>query len=155
MPLKLKLSAHERLVVNGAVLVNGDGRATLVIRNFAHIMREKDVLHEQDANTPTRRLYFLVQGMLMQPPPSAELVENFATALAQLSHAYVRPENHAVLRDVAQFVDGGDFYKALMRLHPLIEYEAQLLHVPAHAWRRSGQREPAPPRDSRQAIGGK
>jgi flagellar protein FlbT len=44
MPLKLKLAAHERLVVNGAVMVNGGGRTSLIIRNFAHIMREKDVL---------------------------------------------------------------------------------------------------------------
>ncbi len=54
MPLKLKLAAHERLVVNGAVMVNGGGRTSLIIRNFAHIMREKDVLQEADANTPTQ-----------------------------------------------------------------------------------------------------
>jgi flagellar protein FlbT len=136
MPLKLKLAAHERLVVNGAVMINGGGRTSLIIRNFAHIMREKDVLQEQDANTPTRRLYFLVQAMLMQPPPTPELIANFAIALAQLSAAYVRPENLEVLKDVAQLVDIGDFYKALMRLHPLIAYEAELLQVPSHEWRR-------------------
>ena len=51
MPLKLKLAAHERLIVNGAVMVNGGCRTTLIIRNFAHIMREKDVLQE---GTPIR-----------------------------------------------------------------------------------------------------
>src|SRR6202012_1445650 len=51
MPLKLKLAAHERLVVNGAVMVNGGGRTSLIIRNFAHIMREKVGLKEGDEHT--------------------------------------------------------------------------------------------------------
>lgn len=142
MPLKLKLGAHERLIVNGAVMVNGGCRTTLIIRNFAHIMREKDVLQEPDANTPTRRLYFILQSMLMQAPPSQELVASYQLAHAQLSSAYVRPENLTVLREVDQMVGIGDFYKAMMRLHPLIAYEAELLNVPKHEWRRSGQREP-------------
>jgi flagellar protein FlbT len=137
MPLKLKLMAHERLVVNGAVLVNGGGRTSLIIRNYAHIMREKDVLQEADANTPTRRLYFLVQAMLMQPPPSPTLLDNFAAALGQLTAAYVRPQNLEILQEVTRLVNVGDFYKALMKLHPLIAYEAELLQVPAHEWRRT------------------
>lgn len=144
MPLKLKLAAHESLVVNGAVLVNGDGRTTLVIRNFAHIMREKDVLQERDADTPTKRVYFLVQAMLMAPPPPPELLDRFATAMAQLAEAYMKPENLAALQDVVQLVNIGDFYKALMRLHPLIAYEAQLLKVPAHEWRRASRHGEAP-----------
>src|ERR1700722_4854595 len=117
MPLKLKLAAHERLVVNGAVMVNGGGRTSLIIRNFAHIMREKDVLQEADANTPTRRLYFVVQAMLMQPPPSGELLDSFAELMSQLSVAYMRPQSLELLQEVARLVDAGDFYKALMRLN--------------------------------------
>lgn len=137
MPLKLKLGANERLVVNGAVLVNGDYRTTLVVRNFAHIMREKDVLQEEDANTPTKRLYFLVQAMLMQPPPSESLLEAYRTSHTQLRAAFVKAENLVLLDDVDGFVTAGDYYKALARLHPLIAYEAALLNVPPHAWRRS------------------
>ena len=149
MPLKLKLAAHERLVVNGAVMVNGGGRTSLIIRNFAHIMREKDVLQEADANTPTRRLYFVVQAMLMQPPPSGELLDSFAELMSQLSVAYMRPQSLELLQEVARLVDTGDFYKALMKLHPLIDYEAELLQVPSHEWRRAKQ--PAPVSQSRPA----
>ena len=140
MPLKLKLGANERLIVNGAVLVNGAYRTTLLVRNFAHIMREKDVLQEEDANTPTKRLYFLVQAMLMQPPPSAALMDTYRTAYRQLAAAFVRQDNVALLRDVDALVAEGDFYKALVRLHPLIEYEAGLLKVDPHEWRRSSSR---------------
>src|ERR1700676_5582836 len=147
MPLKLKLSAHESLIVNGAVMVNGGCRTTLIIRNFAQILREKDVLQEPDANTPTKRLYFIVQAMLMQPPPSEGLLESYRLAHAQLVTAYVRNENVEVLREVDRLVGIGDCYKALMKLHPLIAYEAELLNVPRHEWRRASQREdvPVPP----------
>jgi flagellar protein FlbT len=142
MPLKLKLAAHERLIVNGAVMVNGGCRTTLVIRNFAHIMREKDVLQEEDANTPTRRLYFILQAMLMQPPPPEPLAASYRLAHGQLTVAYERPENLMILAEVDQMVGIGDYYKAMMKLHPLIAYEAELLNVPQQEWRRASQRDP-------------
>ncbi len=142
MPLKLKLAANERLIVNGAVMVNGGCRTTLVIGNFAHIMREKDVLQEQDANTPTRRLYFILQTMLMQPPPSEAVTASYRLAHTQLTAAYERPENLNVLTEVDQMVGIGDYYKAMMKLHPLIAYEAELLNVPPQEWRRASQRDP-------------
>jgi flagellar biosynthesis repressor protein FlbT len=141
MPLKLKLAANERLIVNGAVMINGGNRTTLIIRNFAHIMREKDVLQEPDANTPTKRLYFLIQAMLMQPPPPADLVKSYRLAYSQLCDAYVRSDNLTLLAEVDRLVDIGDCYKAMTRLHPLIAYEAELLQVPPQQWRRQGQPE--------------
>lgn len=141
MPLKLKLGANERLVVNGAVIVNGAYRTTILVQNFAHIMREKDVLREEDANTPTRRLYFLVQAMLMQAPPSASLLETYRVVHDQLREAFVKPENIAILRSVDELVAIADYYKALVKLHPLIAYEANLLNVRQYEWRR----RPAPP----------
>jgi flagellar protein FlbT len=138
MPLKLKLGANERLVVNGAVLVNGAYRTTLLIKNFAHIMREKDVLQEEDANTPTKRLYFLVQAMLMQPPPPVLLMQTYHSVQSELKGVYVKQDNVAVLQDVDRLVEAGDYYKALIRLHPLIAYEARLLNVESHEWRRRG-----------------
>jgi flagellar biosynthesis repressor protein FlbT len=137
MPLKLKLAAHEQLVVNGAVMMNGGYRATLVIRNYAHIMREKDVLQEQDADTPTKRLYFQVQVMLMQPPPPPELLASFRENMALLRTAYENPEQIAALDQADALVEAGDYYKALMKLQPVIRYEADLLDMPAHEWRRS------------------
>jgi flagellar protein FlbT len=151
MPLKLKLAAHESLIVNGAVLVNGEFRTSLIIRNFTHVMREKDVLREADANTPTRRLYFVIQTMLMQPPPPDELVQTYRELLEQLRHAYVRNENLTILKEVDEQVESGDYYKALAKLHPLIAYEATLLNVEPYQWQRPAP--VVPPRPQRHARG--
>ncbi len=144
MPLKLKLAVNERLIINGAVISNGGARTTLVIRNYAHIMREKDILQEPDVNTPTKIVYFLVQVMLMQPPPPQKLMDSYRLAYTQLTKAYVKPENLAVLQEVDSLVAAEDYYKALMKLQPLIAYEAGLLHIRPHEWRRSSPRETLP-----------
>jgi flagellar protein FlbT len=102
-------------------------------------MREKDVLQEADANTPAKRLYFLVQAMLMQTRPPASLMDAYRTAHRQLTEAFVKPGNLAVLEDVDRLVTIGDYYKALVKLHPLIAYEPELLNLPAHQWRRASQ----------------
>jgi flagellar protein FlbT len=141
MPLKLKLAVNERMIVNGAVISNGGARTTLVIRNYAHIMREKDILQEAQVDTPTKIVYFLVQVMLMQPPPPESLMESYRTAHKRLMQAYVKVENLDVLREVDRLVGEQDYFKALMKLQPLIAYEAQLLHMRPHEWRRSSQLE--------------
>ena len=55
MPLKLSLKPGEKFVLNGAVMTNGDKRASLVIQNKASLLREKDIMQREDANTPARR----------------------------------------------------------------------------------------------------
>ena len=58
MPLKLTLKPGEKFVLNGAVLANGDKRASLVVQNKACVLREKDIMQPEAANTPARRVYF-------------------------------------------------------------------------------------------------
>jgi flagellar protein FlbT len=137
MPLKLKLAANEQLVVNGAVMVNGGYRTTLTVRNFAQILREKDVLQEDEADTPTKRLYFQVQAMLLQPPPSAELAAAYRTQMEMLRRAFVRPDNLASLDEVERMVASADYYKALVQLQKLVGVEASLLSLPMPPWRRA------------------
>ena len=144
MPLKLKLAVNERMIVNGAVISNGGARTTLVIRNYAHIMREKDILQEAQVDTPTKIVYFLVQAMLMQPQPPPTLKDSYRTAHTRLMQAYVKEENLALLREVDSLVAAEDYYKALMKLQSLIAYEAGLLHMRPHEWRRNNQREKTP-----------
>ena len=143
MPLKLKLGAHERLIVNGAVMVNGGCRTTLIIRISPRSCAKKTSCRSRTPTPQPGDSISLCRPMLMQPPPSAELTSSYRLAHTQLASAYVRDENLEVLREVDRLVGLGDCYKALMRLHPLIAYEADLLNVPQHEWRRSSHRAPA------------
>jgi len=63
--LILKLGPKERILINGAVIENGDRRSRLAIMTpDAHILRLRDAIHPEDARTPVRRVCYAVQLVL-------------------------------------------------------------------------------------------
>ncbi len=54
MPLKLDLKCGEKMIVNGAVLENVGPNAKILIHNLATVLREKEILTQDDAATPPR-----------------------------------------------------------------------------------------------------
>ena len=56
MPLKLSLKPGEKFVLNGAVVQNGDRRGVLVLQIKCSVLREKDIMQAEDANSPARRV---------------------------------------------------------------------------------------------------
>ena len=130
MPLKLSLKPGERFVVNGAVLQNGDRRAVLLLQNMASILREKDIIEPEDANTPARRIYFPIMLMYLDEAGHDTAHAEFATRLAEFMGAVRDPAILAECVGVSREVMAGEFYRALMRCRKLIAYEDEKLgHV--------------------------
>ena len=65
MALKVELKPHERIVIGNAVIRNGETRGKLFIEGKTPIMREKDILTASDANSPAKRIYFVLQLMYL------------------------------------------------------------------------------------------
>ena len=65
MPLKLDLKCGEKMIVNGAVLENVGPNAKILIHNLATVLREKEILTQEDAATPASRVYFSLQCAYM------------------------------------------------------------------------------------------
>ena len=65
MPLKLSLKPKEAVVVNGAVLRNGDRRGTIPLQNHARVLRQKDVLDPEATRSAEEHLYFAVMQMYL------------------------------------------------------------------------------------------
>jgi flagellar protein FlbT len=129
MPLKLSLRPGERFVVNGAVIQNGDRRSALVLQNKASVLREKDIMQPEEANSPARRIYFPVMLMYLDEGSSEALYGEFAERLAEFMSAV---QNTAILAEclsISAQVMAGEFYKALMRCRKLIVYEDERLGV--------------------------
>ena len=126
--LAVKLKPGERLVVNGAVLQNGAARNVLYFVNRASILRERDVMQEEQAVTPTSRVYFIVQLMLLDPKDAAIYRENFEQLMTALLRAFRSPPILKALTDCVRWVREQDYYKALAALRPVLDYEAKLLH---------------------------
>jgi hypothetical protein len=55
MSLKVELKPNERLIIGTAVIRNGDQRTRFFIEGDAPILREKDILTVDSADTPAKK----------------------------------------------------------------------------------------------------
>jgi flagellar protein FlbT len=132
MALKLSLKPHERLVLNGAVLQNGDRRGVILLQNKASVLREKDIMQEDEANSPSRRIYFAVMMMYIDEGNAASYHDAFVHRLQEFMGAIRNPEILAECLSVSRQVLAHEYYKALMLCRKLIAYEDERLkNVPA------------------------
>ena len=132
MPLKLSLKPGEKFVLNGAVLQNGDRRASLILQNKASVLREKDILQEEEVNSPARRIYFPVMMMYLDEVGSQKYYEEFAGRLADFMGVIQNPTVLLDCLNISKHVMAREFYKALMLSRKLIEYEDERLgNVPS------------------------
>ena len=142
MPLKLSLKPHEKFVVNGAVMTNGDRKAEVIIQNKASILREKDILQPADAQTPLRRVYFPIQMMYLESSSGGENIDayydSFAERMADFMGVISNPDVMAACVAISRDVLAGHYYRALMTCRRLFDYEQERLNyapesVPADA----------------------
>jgi flagellar protein FlbT len=79
-PMHISLRAGERIYVNGAVL-RVDRKVTLELLNDVTFLLENQVMQPEQAVTPLRQLYFIVQLMLIEPSQAAAKFEAFKQQL--------------------------------------------------------------------------
>ncbi len=133
MALKVELKPGEKLLVGNCVITNSDQRTRLFIDGNAPILREKDILTSETANTPAKRIYLAVQLMYID-----EDEEKAKHSYLALSRDFVEavPSSIALIDLINNEILTGSLYKALKAAQRLIEYEQDLLdHASA---RRSG-----------------
>src|SRR5690242_13234919 len=110
MPLKLSLKPGEKFVLNGAVLTNGDKRISLMIQNKASILREKDIMQPDEANTPARRIYLPVMMMYLEGDEGERYYNEFSLRMTEFMGAV---QNRAVLAaciEISRDVMSGAYY---------------------------------------------
>src|SRR6476660_9159800 len=91
MPLKLSLKPGEKFVLNGAVVQNGDRRGVLVLQNKASVLREKDIMQQDEANTPARRIYFPVMMMYLDEAGAERYYDEFVRRMSEFMGAIRNP----------------------------------------------------------------
>jgi flagellar protein FlbT len=130
LPLKLSLKPGEKFVLNGAVVQNGDRRASLILQNKASVLREKDILQAEDATSPARHIYFPVMMMYLDEAGAQRYHDEFAKRLTEFMGVIRNPNILTDCLGVSRHVMAKEYYKALMLARKLIEYEDERLgHV--------------------------
>jgi flagellar protein FlbT len=127
MPLSINLKPGEKLIVNGVVLQNAHHQATkLLVHNEAALLREKDILTEEAANTPARRIYFAAQCQYLFPEKTAFYLPLIHRFLREFSEA--APSTIALIQKMEHEVAERQFYQALKTAKALIAKEQEILN---------------------------
>lgn len=125
MSLKLTLKPHERIIIGGAVISNGNKTAEIAIENSVPILRQKDIMTEDQATSPARRIYFAVQLMYIDSE-NRELYINSYFGFSQ-EMAEAAPSTSSYLTKISELIAVSQFYQALKTARQLIEYEKELI----------------------------
>ncbi|MGY2050464.1 flagellar biosynthesis repressor FlbT [Methylobacterium sp. JK268] len=86
MPLRITLKPHERLIINGAAIRNGDRATDLLIETQARFLRESEIIREKEADTPAKRLCVTLQVIYLEdkPPAVEDLLVRQSTEILQM-----------------------------------------------------------------------
>jgi flagellar biosynthesis repressor protein FlbT len=125
MALKVELKPHERIIVGSCVITNTDQRARLLIDgDNVPILREKDILTPETADTPAKLVYLAVQLMYISPNGDAShgtyfnLLRDIITTV---------PSSWPLIEAINGHILNGDLYQALKEAKKLVAYEKKLL----------------------------
>ena len=125
--LVLKLGPHERVLINGAVIENGERRSRLAIMTpNAHILRLRDAIHPEQVNTPVRRVCYIVQLVLSGDADPAEARQQLLRGIEQLSQVLTDHDSRTLLSQATTAVLEDQHYQALKTLRGLLPREERL-----------------------------
>ena len=128
MALRLTLKPHERAVIDGAVIRNGNHRAVLLVENEVPILREGDILSPREVHTPADRVVLAIQLMYVEPAQREALRNSYDELVQDLRDA--APSLRADLDMVHAHVAAGRYYLALRAARQLRQDEQRILrHV--------------------------
>ncbi|MEE2690770.1 MAG: flagellar biosynthesis repressor FlbT [Pseudomonadota bacterium] len=130
--LVLRLRPHEKFIVNGVIIENGDRRTRLRVETQdAKILRIRDALHPEQAVTPAKRLYYIAQlavvGEADPDQTKAELVPGLEALREGFGEKLCRVDLDAALADARE----GRFYHVMRALNRVLPHEEALLRAAA------------------------
>lgn len=126
--LVLKLAPKERVLINGAVIENGDRRSRLAIMTpNAHILRLRDAIHPEEVNTPVRRVCYIAQLVLSGDADANEARMQLLRGIEQLSQVLTDHDSRSHLNLASAAVLEDQHYQALKSLRALLPREERLL----------------------------
>ena len=122
MSLKVELKPGERLIIGSCVVTNSDQRTRLTIDGKLPILREKDILKPEQADTTAKLVYLAVQLMYLEGSFQATRTEYFSLVNAM---ALTVPKSIPLLDEINNEILTNNLYKALKASKKLIQFEKE------------------------------
>lgn len=126
MALKITLKPSERMILGGAVVTNGSsGSCDLIVENKVPILRQKDILSEEKANSPCRRIYLSVQLMYIDESNLSTYHRLYWDLVREVVSA--APSTVGLIDAISEHILHRQYYQALKVTKRLIDYEQEAI----------------------------
>jgi len=126
--LVLKLRPKERVLINGAVIENGDRRSRFsVLTSDAKILRLRDALHPDEVTTPVRRVCYAAQLILTGDSKAEDTQLKLLHRIEELSQILTDGDSRSQLANATNALLDGRHYQCLKSLRSLLSREQRLL----------------------------
>lgn len=125
--LVLKLAAGERVVINGALLENGDKPSSLrVADGNARVLRCRDAIRPEEVNTPVKQVYYAIQLLITGDLAEDNVLPALRKELEALEDVFSTIDT-SLIGQLKAMVERGNYYSALCHLKQVVAVEAELL----------------------------
>ncbi len=125
MALKLNLKPNEKVFIGGAVVQNGDEQVEFTILNDVPLLRGRDIIAEQDADTACKQLYLCVQLMYIDRGNLAVYQRNYRQMIEDL--LVMIPGSVEYIAEINNDLACGKYYQALKCARRLVDFEQELI----------------------------
>jgi flagellar protein FlbT len=125
MALKVELKPGEKIIIGECVITNHDQRTRLLIDGQVPILREKDIMTRERADSPARRIYLAVQ-LMYTSKDARQHHEIYFSLVRELVQA--APSTWPFVESINNHILSGEMYKALKDAKKLMAYEQELLN---------------------------
>ena len=127
MPLKLTLKPNEKVLIGKAVIINAGQKAELIVQNTVPVLRERDIITEENADTLVKKIYYIILSMYVDPKNEGKYHAIYFKLVKELFNACPDQVVLALVMQVSQKILEGDHYQALKACRKLLNFEAELM----------------------------
>ena len=120
MPLRVELKPFERIIIGDSVIINSGTRSSFLIDGDTPILREKETVTAETADTPAKRLYHCVQMMYLKKDVGRYRA-TYLDCVKELQQAVDGSSD--LIATVNHHVTEGSLYKALKEIRKLMKRE--------------------------------
>lgn len=125
--LVIKLKPNEKVLVNGVILQNGDRAARIRVRSAdASILRARDAMLKEDANTPLKRIYYIAQLAMAGEAEPALAIKEILAGLKPLKSIFFGEAGEDITR-ASDAARDGKFFVVMRAVKRQFEFERALL----------------------------
>lgn len=125
--IKLYLRANERIFINGAVL-RVDRKVSIELLNDTSFLLENHIMQKEDANTPFKQLYFVVQLLLMDPVNTEPSKKMFRNMVSDILETLDNEDLKEGIKEIDIEVSTGKIFSALKMIRKLFPLEHSILN---------------------------